>query len=166
MNPYPEALFKPPQPDMRIMAIRTPKPLLWFVIALASMSCEAQSQDLPRITLNAGIHNINAEVAQSPQERATGLMLRQSMPANQGMLFVFEQAEQQCFWMKNTLIPLDIAFVADDGTIINIEHMKPLSLDNHCSTKPVRMALEMNEGWFARKGVSAGSKLSGKPFTH
>ena len=166
MNPYSEALFKPPQPDMRIMAIRTPKPLLWFVIALASMSCEAQSQGLPRITLNAGIHNINAEVAQSPQERATGLMLRQSMPANQGMLFVFEQAEQQCFWMKNTLIPLDIAFVAGDGTIINIEHMKPLSLDNHCSTKPVRMALEMNEGWFARKGVSAGSKLSGKPFTH
>ena len=153
---------------MRIMAIRTPKPLLWFVIALASMACEAQSQpqDLPRITLNAGIHNISAEVAQSPQERATGLMLRQSMPANQGMLFVFEQAEQQCFWMKNTLIPLDIAFVAGDGTIINIEHMKPLSLDNHCSTKPVRMALEMNEGWFARKGVSAGSRLSGKPFTH
>jgi uncharacterized membrane protein (UPF0127 family) len=153
---------------MRIMAIRTPKPLLWFVIALASMACEAQSQpqDLPRITLNAGIHNISAEVAQSPQERATGLMLRQSMPANQGMLFVFEQAEQQCFWMKNTLIPLDIAFVAGDGTIINIEHMKPLSLDNHCSAKPVRLVLEMNGGWFAKKGVSPGSKLTGKPFTH
>jgi len=153
---------------MRIMAIRTPKPLLWFVIALASMACQAQSQpqDLPRITLNAGIHNISAEVAQSPQERATGLMLRQSMPANQGMLFVFEQAEQQCFWMKNTLIPLDIAFVAGDGTIINIEHMKPLSLDNHCSAKPVRMALEMNGGWFAKKGGSPGSKLTGKPFTH
>jgi hypothetical protein len=152
---------------MRIMAIRTPKPLLWFVIALASMACEAQSQpqDLPRITLNAGIHNISAEVAQSPQERATGLMLRQSMPANQGMLFVFEQAEQQCFWMKNTLIPLDIAFVAGDGTIINIEHMKPLSLDNHCSAKPVRLVLEMNGGWFAKKGVSPGSKLTGKPFT-
>jgi uncharacterized membrane protein (UPF0127 family) len=150
------------------MAIRTPKPLLWFVIALASMSCEAQSQpqDLPRITLNAGIHNISAEVAQSPQERATGLMLRQSMQANQGMLFVFEQAEQQCFWMKNTLIPLDIAFVADDGTIINIEPMKPLSLDNHCSAKPVRLVLEMNMGWFAKKGVSVGSKLTGKPFTH
>jgi len=152
---------------MRIMAIRTPKPLLWFVIALASMACQAQSQpqDLPRITLNAGIHNISAEVAQSPQERATGLMLRQSMPANQGMLFVFEQAEQQCFWMKNTLIPLDIAFVAGDGTIINIEHMKPLSLDNHCSAKPVRLVLEMNGGWFAKKGVSPGSKLTGKPFT-
>jgi uncharacterized membrane protein (UPF0127 family) len=153
---------------MRIMAIRTPKPLLWFVIALASMGCEAQPQPqvLPRITLNAGIHNISAEVAQSPQERATGLMSRQSMPANQGMLFVFEQAEQQCFFMKNTLIPLDIAFVADDGTIINIEHMKPLSLDNRCSAKPVRLVLEMNLGWFAKKGVSAGSKLSGKPFTH
>lgn len=150
------------------MTVRTPKPLLWFVIAFASMGCEAQSQpqDLPRITLNAGIHNISAEVAQSPQERATGLMLRQSMPANQGMLFVFEQAEQQCFWMKNTLIPLDIAFVADDGTIINIEPMKPLSLDNHCSAKPVRLVLEMNMGWFAKKGVSVGSRLTGKPFTH
>ena len=148
------------------MTIRTPKPLLWFVIALASMGCQAQSQNLPRITLNAGIHNISAEVAQSPDERATGLMFRQSMPANQGMLFVFEQAEQQCFWMKNTLIPLDIAFVADDGTIVNIDHMKPQTLDNHCSLKPGRMVLEMNDGWFARKGVSAGSKLMGKPFTH
>lgn len=153
---------------MQIMVIRTPKPLLWFVIALASMGCEAQSQpqELPRITLNAGIHNISAEVAQSPQERATGLMFRHSMPANQGMLFVFGQAEQQCFFMKNTLIPLDIAFVADDGTIVNIDHMKPQTLDNHCSAKPVRMVLEMNLGWFAKKGVSPGSKLMGKPFTH
>ena len=147
------------------MTIRTPKPLFWCAIVLASMGCQAQSQDLPRITLNAGIHNISAEVAQSPDERATGLMFRQSMPPNQGMLFVFDQAEQQCFWMKNTLIPLDVAFVADDGTVINIEHMKPQTLDNHCSAKPVRLVLEMNEGWFARKGVSAGSKLMGKPFT-
>ena len=151
---------------MRIMAIRTPKPLLWFVIALASMGCEAQSQpqELPRITLNAGIHNISAEVAQSPQERATGLMFRHSMPANQGMLFVFGQAEQQCFFMKNTLIPLDIAFVADDGTIVNIEHMKPLRLDNHCAAKPVRLVLEMNDGWFAKRGVTAGFRLKGAPF--
>jgi hypothetical protein len=150
------------------MTIRTPKTLLWLAVALASMGCQAQSQpqDLPRITLNAGIHNITAELAVSPDERATGLMFRQSMPPNQGMLFVFEQAEQQCFWMKNTLIPLDVAFVADDGTVINIEHMKPQTLDNHCSAKPVRMVLEMNDGWFARKGVSAGSKLMGKPFTH
>ena len=150
------------------MTIRTPKTLLCLAVALASMGCQAQSQpqDLPRITLNAGIHNITAELAVSPDERATGLMFRQSMPPNQGMLFVFEQAEQQCFWMKNTLIPLDVAFVADDGTVINIEHMKPQTLDNHCSTKPVRMVLEMNDGWFARKGVSAGSKLMGKPFTH
>jgi uncharacterized membrane protein (UPF0127 family) len=150
------------------MTIRTPKPLLWFVIVLASAGCQAQPQpqDLPRITLNAGIHNITAELAVSPDERATGLMFRQSLPANQGMLFVFDQAEQQCFWMKNTLIPLDVAFIADDGTVINIEHMKPQTLDNHCSAKPVRMVLEMNDGWFARKGVSAGSKLMGKPFTH
>lgn len=148
------------------MTTRTPKPVLWFVIVLASMGCNAQSQpqDLPRITLNAGIHNITAELALSPDERATGLMFRQSMPPNQGMLFVFEQAEQQCFWMKNTLIPLDVAFVADDGTVINIEHMKPQTLDNHCSLKPVRMVLEMNDGWFAKRGVTAGFRLKGAPF--
>lgn len=121
-------------------------------------------QSLPTLTLNAGIHNITAEIAQTEDQRATGLMFRAEMPPNHGMLFAFERPGQQCFWMKNTLLPLDIAFVADDGTIVNTDRMKPGSLDPHCSTQPVRYVLEMNEGWFAKRGIKAGSKLSGKPF--
>jgi len=80
------------------------------------------------------------------------------------MLFAFEEPGQQCFWMKNTLLPLSVAFVADDGTIVNIDDMKPLTLDGHCSTKPVRFVLEMNQGWFAKRGIKAGEKLLGQPF--
>lgn len=121
-------------------------------------------QRLPAIQLGAGMHNIKAEVARTPQEHQIGLMHRQSMGLNEGMLFIFEQPSQQCFWMKNTLIPLAIAFVADDGTVVNIDEMQPQTLATHCSTKPVRFVLEMNTGWFAKRGIKAGSKLSGAPF--
>lgn len=121
-------------------------------------------QSLPSITLGAGMHVIRAEVAQSPEQRAIGLMNRSVMGANEGMLFVFEEANPQCFWMKNTLLPLSIAFVADDGTVVNIAEMKPHALDSHCSTKPVRYALEMNQGWFAKRGIKPGHKLSGRPW--
>jgi uncharacterized protein len=77
---------------------------------------------------------------------------------------VFESPSQQCFWMKNTLLPLSVAFVADDGTIVNIDEMKPQTLDSHCSARPVRYVLEMNTGWFSKKGLKAGQKLSGPPF--
>jgi uncharacterized membrane protein (UPF0127 family) len=80
------------------------------------------------------------------------------------MLFVFPTASQQCFWMKNTLIPLTAAFVADDGTIINLEDMQPQTTQSHCSSKPVRFVLEMNQGWFVKKGLKAGGKLAGVPF--
>ena len=85
------------------------------------------------------------------------------MPANEGMLFTFEQPAQQCFWMKNTLIPLDIAFVDDGGAIVNIAQMKPQTLEGHCSEKPVRYVLEMNDGWFAKRGLKPGSRLKGLP---
>ena len=119
---------------------------------------------LPRTTLSAGMHQIDAQVALQPNQRQVGLMFRKEMPANEGMLFVFEQAGMQCFWMKNTLIPLTAAFVADDGTIVNLADMKPRVTDSHCSQKPVRYVLEMNVGWFAKKGIKAGSKLTGPPF--
>jgi uncharacterized membrane protein (UPF0127 family) len=125
---------------------------------------QTSAQSLPTLTLNAGIHNITAELAQTEEQRATGLMYREAMQPNHGMLFAFDQAGQQCFWMKNTLLPLDVAFVGDDGTIVNVDRMKPQTLDPHCSTKPVRFVLEMNEGWFAKRGITAGSKLRGKPF--
>ena len=93
-------------------------------------------------------------------------MFRPTMPTNDGMLFVFERAGQQCFWMKNTQIALSAAFIADDGTVVNIEAMQPQTLDSHCSTQPVRYVLEMNEGWFAKRGIKPGSKLRGAPFTN
>jgi uncharacterized membrane protein (UPF0127 family) len=134
--------------------------LLACSVALA----QDKPQSLPAITLGAGMHQIRAEVAQSPEQRATGLMNRPSMGANDGMLFVFEEAMPQCFWMKNTLLPLSIAFIADDGTVVNIADMKPQALESHCSAKPVRYALEMNQGWFAKRGIKAGSKLRGQPW--
>ena len=91
-------------------------------------------------------------------------MFRKTMGNNDGMLFAFEEPGMQCFWMKNTLLPLSIAFIADDGSIVNLDDMKPQTLDSHCSTKPVRFVLEMNRGWFAKRGIKAGSKLQGAPF--
>ncbi len=120
--------------------------------------------DLPRIKISAGMHLIDTQIASTEQQRATGLMFRKDMPQTEGMLFVFEQASLQCFWMKNTLLPLSAAFVADDGTIINLVEMKPQTTDSHCSTQPVRFVLEMNQGWFQKKGIKAGFKLGGAPF--
>lgn len=119
--------------------------------------------DLPRVKLSTGMHQITAQVAQTPEQRQIGLMFRKEMPQIEGMLFVFEQPNQQCFWMKNTLLPLTAAFVADDGLIVNLADMKPQSTDSHCSAKPVRYVLEMNQGWFAKKGIKAGSRLAGLP---
>ena len=138
----------------------------WVFALVLGMSASAQEapQELPSIRINAGIHNITAQLAQTPQQREIGLMFRTSMGSNDGMLFAFEQAGQQCFWMKNTLIPLAIAFIADDGSVVNIASMKPQTLDGHCSDAPVRFVLEMNEGWFAKRGIKAGSKLRGAPW--
>lgn len=124
----------------------------------------APQLDLPKVTLKAGMHLIHAQVASTPEQRATGLMFRSEMPANEGMLFVFEESAGQCFWMKNTLLPLTAAFVADDGTVVNLADMKPRTLDSHCSAKPVRYVLEMHQGWFAKRGIQAGSRLGGLPF--
>ena len=115
----------------------------------------------PTIELSAGMHRIEAEVASNNAERATGLMNRPSMPIHRGMLFVFPEVGVQCFWMKNTLIPLSIAFLDDAGRIVQIADMQPQSLDNHCSAKPVRFALEMNVGWFKRRGLEAGGRIYG-----
>ncbi len=143
------------------------KPFVATVLALL-LGAAAQAQDAPQklatIQLSAGMHLIQAQLARTPDERSIGLMFRQTMPVNEGMLFAFELPGQQCFWMKNTLLPLSAAFVADDGSIVNIEDMKPQTLDSHCSAKPVRFVLEMNQGWFAKRGLKAGSKLQGAPF--
>ena len=133
--------------------------------ALAQLAPAGQPQlDLPRTTLSVGMHRIDTQLATTPAQRQTGLMHRREMPQHEGMLFVFEQPAVQCFWMKNTLIPLTAAFVADDGAIVNLADMKPLDESSHCSAKPVRYVLEMNQGWFEQRHLKAGMKLRGPAF--
>jgi uncharacterized protein len=142
--------------------------LITTIVALSATASLAQGQpqmNLPTVQLSAGMHRIHAQVAVTPEQRATGLMFRREMPQHEGMLFFSEQDHAQCFWMKNTLIPLSIAFIADDGTVVNVREMKPGDLASHCSDKPVRFALEMNAGWFAKRGVKPGHKLSGPIFS-
>ena len=124
----------------------------------------APQMGLPRIKISAGMHVIDAQVAATQEQRATGLMFRKDMPQSEGMLFVFELASVQCFWMKNTVLPLTAAFVADDGAIVNLADMQPLTTDSHCSTQPVRYVLEMNQAWFSKKSIKPGFKLAGPPF--
>ena len=133
-------------------------------LAWPAVAQDQPQMKLPRVALQAGIHQIDAQVALQPGERQTGLMFRKEMPQHEGMLFVFQQPAQQCFWMQNTLLPLTAAFVADDGTIVNLVDMKPLTTDSHCSAKPVRFVLEMNRGWFDKRAIKAGHKLTGRPF--
>ena len=137
---------------------------LLLLVSLTSHAQDAPQLDLERVKLTSGMHRIEAQVAATPEQRQTGLMLRKNMPQHEGMIFVFDQPAKQCFWMKNTLIPLSAAFLSDDGTIVNIEDMKPLVLDGHCSAQPVRYVLEMNKGWFAKKGIKVGTKLRGPMF--
>lgn len=126
---------------------------------------DAPQIELPRVTLSAGMYRIDAQVAATPAQRAIGLMHRRDMPQHEGMLFIFEQPGVQCFWMKNTLIPLTAAFIADDGSIVNLADMAPLTeKPEHCSEQPVRYVLEMNQGWFAQRHLKAGAKLLGPMF--
>lgn len=141
--------------------------LAWLAmapLAMAQASQDTPQLHLPRTTLQAGMFQIDAQVAHTPEQRSIGLMHRRGMPQHEGMLFVFEHAAIQCFWMKNTPSPLTAAFVADDGTIVNLADMQPLSEDSHCSAKPVRFVLEMNQGWFSKRNVKAGFKLGGEVF--
>ena len=128
--------------------------------ALLALSAHAQSR-LPVTELTAGFHRIEAEVAVDQASQAKGLMYRRSMPANHGMLFVFPRTDHHCMWMRNTLMPLSVAFLDAQGKIINIEDMQPETEDNHCAASPARYALEMNIGWFAAKGFKPGYQIGG-----
>jgi uncharacterized membrane protein (UPF0127 family) len=140
--------------------------LLWLLCfsAVPSLAQDQAQRNLPRARIQAGMYQIDAQLAVTPAQREIGLMFRSEMPQHEGMLFVFEQPSEQCFWMKNTILPLTAAFVADDGTIVNLADMKPQTTESHCSAKPVRFVLEMNQGWFGKKAIKAGYKLSGKSF--
>lgn len=116
---------------------------------------------MPLMELSAGMHRVEAEVAANQQNRMVGLMNRKAMAPQRGMLFVFPQQNTHCMWMRNTLIPLSVAFLDEDGIIINIEDMQPQTEDNHCAKVPARYALEMNLGWFAQRGIKPGTRLKG-----
>ena len=130
-----------------------------IVIGLGLAASWVQAQGL--LELSAGIHRIRAEVANTDDSRAEGLMYRKSLPVNNGMLFVFDQTVEHCMWMRNTLIPLSVAFLDSQGKIINVEEMLPQTENNHCAAKPSKFALEMNAGWFKSRGLGAGMPISG-----
>ncbi|MDX5363415.1 MAG: DUF192 domain-containing protein [Pseudazoarcus pumilus] len=121
----------------------------------------ALAQQMPLVQLTAGMYRITAEMANTPKHRETGLMHRESMGENRGMVFVFEFDATHCMWMRNTLIPLSVAFLDGDGKVINIEDMAPQTETTHCAKRPARYALEMNQGWFAQRGIVAGDLIGG-----
>lgn len=131
------------------------------MLALSLLALPLAAEELPRVELTAGFYRIDAEVAANDAHRAQGLMHRRSLPANQGMLFVFSQAARHCMWMRNTYLPLSVAFLDDEGRILNIEDMQPQTEENHCAAHAARYALEMNVGWFAGKGIKPGARING-----
>ena len=133
---------------------------LLAIVAFAASPAFAQN---PVAQLNAGMHLIRAEVVSDPGTRAQGLMHRKTLPQSGGMLFIFDEHAAHCMWMKNTLIPLSVAFIDDRGTIVNIADMEPQTEASHCAAQPVKYALEMNRGWFAARGIKPGSRLGGIP---
>ncbi|WP_414691169.1 DUF192 domain-containing protein [Noviherbaspirillum sp.] len=138
--------------------------LLAAVLAFNSpVAMSQQPAKFPVISLNAGIHVIKAEVAARDAERQQGLMFREKLGPNEGMVFLFEAPAGVCMWMKNTVIPLSVAFIDESGKIVNIEDMQPQTTNPHCAKRPVRYALEMNQGWFKQKNIKPGSAIDGLP---
>ena len=132
-----------------------------WITAAAFVLLTSWAQAQGSLELSAGIYRIHAEVVNTYESRAQGLMLRKHLAANAGMLFVFDQTAQHCMWMRNTLIPLSVAFLDAQGRIINVEEMSPQTEDNHCASKPAKFALEMNAGWFKSRGLGKGIPLVG-----
>ncbi len=140
------------------MKKRIPASLL---AAAAWIAASVAFAELPIVELSAGIHLIRAEVAYTFETRAQGLMFRKHLGPNEGMFFVFPQSEPHCMWMRNTLIPLSVAFVDEKGKIVSISDMQPQTETSHCAAAPARFALEMPAGWFAAKGIKSGTTIQG-----
>jgi uncharacterized membrane protein (UPF0127 family) len=141
------------------------KPLFAHLLVVLTLAAPgmvfAQNVRFASTTLQAGMHLITAEVADDNPKRMQGLMYRRELPGNNGMVFVFDQADAHCMWMKNTLIPLSVAFIDEGGQVLNVADMQPQSEANHCAQGKARFALEMRQGWFAAKGVKAGDRVGG-----
>jgi uncharacterized protein len=133
------------------------------LLTLSAITEGIAQQRMPTVQLTAGMHVIRAEVAATEAARQRGLMARQTMGANEGMLFVFDRPAGVCMWMKNTPLPLSVAFIDQFGKIVNIEDMQPNTTDSHCAKRLIRYALEMNQGWFKQKNIKPGSAIEGLP---
>ncbi|MDO4681485.1 MAG: DUF192 domain-containing protein [Lautropia sp.] len=134
------------------------------LLAGTALPLQAQTPfNLPTVELKLGKHKVQAEVASTEAQRSQGLMYRQSLGQDHGMLFVFSSPGQYCFWMKNTLIPLSIAFIDDDGIITDLADMAPRDERSHCPGKAVRYALEVNQGWFVQRKIGVGHEIMGLP---
>ena len=145
---------------MNLVALRIVRRSL-ALAALALAVPAASCAQAPEIPLVVNGHRLTAEVAATDGTRAQGLMHRRILPENRGMLFVFRETAQHAMWMMNTYIPLSVALLDERGVIINIEEMKPHTQDTHPAAKPARYALEMNQGWFAKRGIKAGARIEG-----
>ncbi|OWW18613.1 DUF192 domain-containing protein [Noviherbaspirillum denitrificans] len=146
------------------MTVRPLISSLALLLTIASPFASAQQPSrFPVVSLTAGMHVIRAEVASTDAERQQGLMFREKMGPNEGMVFMFHAPASVCMWMKNTLIPLSVAFIDQDGKIVNIEDMQPQTTDSHCAKKQVHYALEMNLGWFRQKNIKPGMSIEGLP---
>jgi hypothetical protein len=151
---------------MAAMIRKLLSPLFTSIVAIAAaaaVSHAVAAAELPTITLTIGTHKVTAEIARTPEEQMLGLMNRFSLKPDHGMIFVYERPAALSFWMKNTYIPLSIAFIAPDGRIVNIEDMKPQTEDTHFSKGPAQYALEMKKGWFAERGIGPGAVVTGIP---
>jgi uncharacterized membrane protein (UPF0127 family) len=137
--------------------------LTLFAAALGFALSAAAQQKFPVIPLTAGMHVIQAEVAATDADRQQGLMHRRQMGPNEGMVFLFDAPAGVCMWMKNTFVPLSVAFIDKEGKIVNIEDMQPQTTESHCAKSVVRYALEMNRGWFQKKNIKPGSVIAGLP---
>jgi uncharacterized protein len=137
------------------------KIVLIFVLAWQSLAFAQVNKELPLSDLTINGHKLKAEVANDNETRMTGLMNRFSLKPDHGMLFIFKESAMIGMWMKNTYIPLSVAFVDDKGVILNIENMKPQALDTHSTVAPALYALEMKMGWFAERNIKAGAKIEG-----
>jgi uncharacterized protein len=147
------------------MTVRSllPTSIALFIMAASLYAHAQQPTKFPVVSLTAGMHVIRAEVAASEAERQQGLMFREKMGPNEGMVFRFGAPASVCMWMKNTHIPLSVAFIDEHGKIVNIEDMQPQTTDSHCAKKPVHYALEMNQGWFRQKNIKPGMVIEGLP---
>jgi len=140
------------------MALRLSPAFVFFALFAATV---ARAAGLPTVELSVNGHRLVAEVAATEATRTTGLMNRFSLQPDHGMLFVFKEPQPQAFWMKNTYVPLSIAFIDGDGLIINIEDMAPLTENTHPSRGRALYALEMKKGWFAERDIAPGARIEG-----